>query len=153
MTGVTQETTSRYFIIPKQNKVLIDKFDFSTFFSKCSFRVPWTLQLENFVFFFSLQAMWMMLQQEKPDDFVIATGVSRSVREFVEASFAYVGRKIKWEGEGVDEVGKDAETDELLVRVNPKFFRPTEVVRLFFFFTFHWKIEKNDNSVSHCSFY
>ncbi|XP_043286964.1 GDP-mannose 4,6 dehydratase isoform X2 [Venturia canescens] len=74
-----------------------------------------------------VKAMWMMLQQEKPEDYVIATGVSRSVREFVEAGFAYVGRQIKWEGEGIDEVGKDAETDKVLVRVNPIYFRPSEV--------------------------
>lgn len=70
----------------------------------------------------------MMLQQPTADDYVIATGVSHSVKEFVEAAFAHVGRSIKWEGEGVDEVGKDAVTDKLLVRVNPKYFRPTEVV-------------------------
>ena len=73
--------------------------------------------------------MWLMLQQPTADDYVIATGESHSVREFVEASFAHVGRSIKWEGEGVEEVGKDAVTEQLLVRVNPKYFRPTEVVR------------------------
>lgn len=73
--------------------------------------------------------MWLMLQQKTAEDFVIATGETHSVREFVEASFLYVGKTIKWEGQGVNEVGRDAATGQLLVRVNPKYFRPTEVVR------------------------
>ncbi|XP_003702057.1 GDP-mannose 4,6 dehydratase [Megachile rotundata] len=74
-----------------------------------------------------VEAMWLMLQQPVPDDYVIATGETHSVREFVEAAFRYVGRTIKWEGEGVTETGQDAETGQVLVKVNPKYFRPTEV--------------------------
>ncbi|KOC63108.1 GDP-mannose 4,6 dehydratase [Habropoda laboriosa] len=74
-----------------------------------------------------VEAMWLMLQQPIPDDYVIATGETHSVREFVEAAFQYVGRTIKWEGEGVNEIGQDAQTGQLLVKVNPKYFRPTEV--------------------------
>jgi len=74
-----------------------------------------------------VKAMWMMLQHEKPDDFVIATGECHSVREFVEKAFSEVGTGISWEGEGVEEVGKDAETGEILVQVDPRYFRPTEV--------------------------
>lgn len=76
------------------------------------------------------KAMWMMLQQDKPEDYVIATGKSHSVREFVEESFKYVGISVIWEGEGVDEIGRDKETKKILVRVNPKYFRPTEVVSI-----------------------
>lgn len=71
-----------------------------------------------------------MLQQPIPDDYVIATGETHSVREFVEAAFQYVGRTIKWEGEGVNEIGEDAQTGQLLVKINPKYFRPTEVVSI-----------------------
>ncbi|XP_071878281.1 GDP-mannose 4,6 dehydratase isoform X2 [Bombus fervidus] len=74
-----------------------------------------------------VEAMWLMLQQPIPDDYVIATGETHSVREFVEAAFLYVGRTIKWEGEGINEVGQDAQTGQVLVKVNPKYFRPTEV--------------------------
>ena len=71
-----------------------------------------------------------MLQQDKPDDFVLATGHMHSVREFVVASFKYVGINIQWEGSGDSEVGKDAENGVVRVRVNPKFYRPTEVEQL-----------------------
>lgn len=74
-----------------------------------------------------VKAMWLMLQQPVPDDYVVAMGETHSVREFVEVSFQYVGRTIKWEGEGVNETGKDAQTGEVLVKINPKYFRPTEV--------------------------
>ena len=74
-----------------------------------------------------VEAMWLMLQQDEPSDYVIATGESHSVREFVEASFRYVGIKIIWEGKGVSEVGKDAATGIVRVKINPKYFRPTEV--------------------------
>lgn len=74
-----------------------------------------------------VEAMWMMLQQEKPEDFVVATGETHSVREFVEASFAYVGKEIVWEGEGLNEVGKERDTGVVRVKVNTKYFRPTEV--------------------------
>lgn len=72
--------------------------------------------------------MWMMLQQEKPDDFVIATGETHSVREFVEAAFRYVNKAIRWEGEGENEVGIEEGTDIIRVKVNPRYYRPTEVV-------------------------
>ncbi|XP_006617754.1 GDP-mannose 4,6 dehydratase isoform X2 [Apis laboriosa] len=74
-----------------------------------------------------VEAMWLMLQQPTADDYVIATGETHSVREFVEAAFQYVGRTIKWEGEGINEIGQDVQTGQILVRVNPKYFRPTEV--------------------------
>ncbi|XP_057333726.1 GDP-mannose 4,6 dehydratase [Microplitis mediator] len=77
-----------------------------------------------------VKAMWMMLQQEIPEDYVIATGESHSVREFVETAFQYVNVNIIWEGEGVDEVGRDKDSGKVLVRVNPRYFRPTEVVML-----------------------
>ncbi|KAJ8667665.1 hypothetical protein QAD02_009328 [Eretmocerus hayati] len=74
-----------------------------------------------------VEAMWLMLQQDAPDDYVVATGETHSVREFVEAAFQFVGRSIRWEGTGVDEVGKDASTGNILVKVNARYFRPTEV--------------------------
>ena len=74
-----------------------------------------------------VKAMWLMLQQDEPDDYVIATNETRTVREFVETAFKHVGIEIVWEGEGVDEVGKDKATGKVLVKVNPKFFRPAEV--------------------------
>lgn len=74
-----------------------------------------------------VEAMWRMLQQEKADDYVIATNETRTVREFVDAAFAAVDIKINWEGTGVDEIGKDANTGKVLVKVNPRFFRPAEV--------------------------
>ena len=69
----------------------------------------------------------MILQQKKPDDFVLATGKTHSVREFVEIAFNEVGIKIKWEGKGINEVGKDQKTQKILIRVDKKYFRPTEV--------------------------
>ena len=74
-----------------------------------------------------VNAMWLMLQQEKPADYVIASHETHTVREFVELSFAEVGMNIVWEGEGVDEVGKDAATGKVVVKINPKFYRPAEV--------------------------
>ncbi|MBQ7630441.1 MAG: GDP-mannose 4,6-dehydratase [Selenomonadaceae bacterium] len=74
-----------------------------------------------------VEGMWRILQQEKPDDYVLATGETHTVREFVEAAFEQVGIKINWQGEGVDEKGYCAKTGKLLVDVNPKFFRPAEV--------------------------
>ena len=68
-----------------------------------------------------------MLQQEKADDFVLATGVTNTVRHFVELSFAEIGVKLRWEGEGVDEKGFNMETEEVVVEVDPNYFRPTEV--------------------------
>ncbi|KAH9502653.1 hypothetical protein Btru_074022 [Bulinus truncatus] len=74
-----------------------------------------------------VKAMWLMLQSDTPEDFVIATGETHSVREFVEKSFAVVGIEIEWEGSGVNEVGKDKKTGNILVKINPKFYRPAEV--------------------------
>ena len=74
-----------------------------------------------------VEAMWLMLQQDEPDDFVIATGEMHSVREFVELAFGEVGIGIEWEGEGVDEVGVDAATGDVLVEIDPRYYRPTEV--------------------------
>ena len=74
-----------------------------------------------------VEGMWLMLQQDQPDDYVLATGETHSVRDFVELSFAEVGRKITWDGEGVQETGTDAATGQVLVRVDPQYFRPAEV--------------------------
>lgn len=74
-----------------------------------------------------VRAMWLMLQQSAPDDYVIATNETRTVREFVETAFGHVGIKLNWEGTGIDEIGKDAETGKILVKVNKDFFRPAEV--------------------------
>ena len=74
-----------------------------------------------------VRAMWLMLQQEKPDDYVVATGETRTVREFVSAAFAALGVTLRFEGEGVNEVGIDCATGKTLVRVDPQFFRPAEV--------------------------
>jgi GDPmannose 4,6-dehydratase len=71
--------------------------------------------------------MWLILQQEKPDDYVLSTGETHSVREFVEKAFKCINREIKWIGAGVDEIGIDSNTNEVLVRVSEKYFRPTEV--------------------------
>jgi GDPmannose 4,6-dehydratase len=76
------------------------------------------------------RGMWMILQQPEPDDYVLATGASHSVREFVERAFAHVGRVIEWRGHGVDEVGIDAKTGKVLVKIDPRYFRPTEVESL-----------------------
>ena len=74
-----------------------------------------------------VNAMWLMLQQDEPNDYVIATNETRTVREFVETAFRHVGMDIEWEGEGVDEIGRDKNTGKVVVKVNPKFFRPAEV--------------------------
>ncbi len=74
-----------------------------------------------------VHAMWMLLQNDKPEDYVIATNETRTVREFVETAFKHVDIDIVWEGEGVNEVGKDKATGKVLVKVNPEFFRPAEV--------------------------
>ena len=74
-----------------------------------------------------VEGMWLILQQDKPDDFVLATGETHTVREFVEAAFNEVDIKIEWRGEGVNEKGYCTKTGKLLVDVNPKFFRPAEV--------------------------
>ena len=74
-----------------------------------------------------VRGMWLMLQQESPDDYVIATGETRSVREFVEAAFKYVDIQIRWEGSGINEVGINTQTGQTIVKINPAFFRPSEV--------------------------
>jgi len=68
-----------------------------------------------------------MLQQDKPDDYVLATGETHSVREFIEIAFGEVGITIRWDGEGVHEKGYDKVTGKLLIEIDPKYFRPTEV--------------------------
>ena len=77
-----------------------------------------------------VEAMWLMLQQETPDDYVIATGKEYSVKDFVEASAEYFGMKIEWQGDGLDEVGIDRFTKKVVVRVSDKYFRPAEVETL-----------------------
>ena len=77
-----------------------------------------------------VRAQWLMLQQEEPEDFVIATGKQYSVRDFVIAAGSLLDMRIKWQGDGVDEVGIDAATGRTLVRVDPRYFRPTEVETL-----------------------
>jgi GDPmannose 4,6-dehydratase len=74
-----------------------------------------------------VEGMWRILQQDEPDDYVLATGETHSVREFVERSFAFVGKTIEWRGEGVSEEGVDAGSGKVLVKVDPRYFRPTEV--------------------------
>ena len=74
-----------------------------------------------------VRAMWLMLQQDAPDDYVIATGETRTVREFVERAFQELHYPLEWSGTGVDEVGRDARTGQVLVRIDPRYFRPTEV--------------------------
>lgn len=74
-----------------------------------------------------VEGMWRMLQQDEPDDYVLATGRTHTVREFVEKAFAHVGIAIRWQGAGVDEVGIDQADGRELVRVDPRYFRPTEV--------------------------
>jgi GDPmannose 4,6-dehydratase len=74
-----------------------------------------------------VEAMWLMMQQDKPDDYVIATGETHTVREFVELAFAETGRQIAWQGAGTQEHGVDAKTGQVLVSIDPRYFRPTEV--------------------------
>jgi GDPmannose 4,6-dehydratase len=72
-------------------------------------------------------AMWLMLQKEKPDDYVIATGETHTIREFIEKAFTILGISISWRGKNVDEVGIDAASGKTIIRIDPKYFRPTEV--------------------------
>ena len=74
-----------------------------------------------------VEGMWKILQHDKPDDFVLATGEAHSVRQLIEKAFAVVGRQLDWKGKGVDEVGLDAKTGAVLVAIDPRYFRPTEV--------------------------
>jgi GDPmannose 4,6-dehydratase len=73
-----------------------------------------------------VEGMWLMLQQDAPDDYVLATGEAHSVREFVEQAFGEVGRKLAWKGTGLDEQGFDVATGKVLVEIDPRYFRPTE---------------------------
>ena len=77
-----------------------------------------------------VEMQWLMLQQDSPEDFVIATGVQYSVRQFIEFAWAHVGKTINWEGVGIEEKGYDSENGKLIVSVNPRYFRPTEVETL-----------------------
>jgi GDPmannose 4,6-dehydratase len=77
-----------------------------------------------------VECMWLMLQYEKPEDFVVATGQAHSVREFCTLAFKYAGIELKWEGEGVNEKGIDVKTGKVLVEVDEKYFRPAEVEQL-----------------------
>jgi GDPmannose 4,6-dehydratase len=77
-----------------------------------------------------IRGMWLMLQNEKPDDFVLATGEMHSVREFIEKAFALRGFDIKWKGEGVDEIGYDSKSGRELIFIDPEFYRPAEVEQL-----------------------
>ena len=77
-----------------------------------------------------VECMWLMLQAKKPEDFVIATGKSFTVRYFAEEAFKYVGIKIKWKGKGLKEVGYDAKSNKILVKIDPIYFRPSEVYEL-----------------------
>lgn len=77
-----------------------------------------------------VEAMWLMLQQDEPDDFVISTGEQYSVREFVEEAAPYFGMQITWRGEGLNEIGYDIFTGKEVIKVNPKYFRPAEVETL-----------------------
>lgn len=77
-----------------------------------------------------VECMWLILQQDNPDDFVIATGVQHTVREFTTFAFKHCGIELEWKGEGMDEKGYDKATGKMLVCVNPQWFRPTDVVNL-----------------------
>jgi GDPmannose 4,6-dehydratase len=74
-----------------------------------------------------VEAMWLMLQHKEPDDYVVATGETHSVREFVELAFKHIGIDLIWEGKGIKEKGTDKKTGKILVEISPEFFRPAEV--------------------------
>jgi GDPmannose 4,6-dehydratase len=74
-----------------------------------------------------VEGMWRMLQQDKPDDYVLATGETHSIREFCELAFKEIGITIKWQGSGAEEQGIDAESGKVLIQINPEFYRPSEV--------------------------
>ena len=77
-----------------------------------------------------VRAMWLMLQQDKPDDYVVATGVQYSVRQFVEACAPYFNIDIEWQGEGINEVGIDRKTGNIVIQVDERYYRPSEVETL-----------------------
>ena len=77
-----------------------------------------------------VECMWLILQHETPEDFVIATGVQHSVREFATLAFRHAGIELRWEGEGIEEKGVNVKTGDVVVAVSPDFYRPTDVVNL-----------------------
>ena len=77
-----------------------------------------------------VETMWLMLQKSKPSDYVIATGVSRTVKNFVEEAFKCINIKIKWRGKGLNEIGFDQKTKKTIVKIDPGYFRPTEIDEL-----------------------
>lgn len=77
-----------------------------------------------------VEMMWMMLQQDTPDDYVVATNEMHTVREFIEKSFGHVGISVEWEGEGVEEVGRNKDTGDVIVRMDERYYRPCEVDQL-----------------------
>jgi GDPmannose 4,6-dehydratase len=77
-----------------------------------------------------VECMWLMLQHDKPEDFIIATGEMHTVREFTTLAFREAGIELEWQGEGIDEQGIDSSTGHVLVEIDPKYFRPTEVEQL-----------------------
>jgi len=74
-----------------------------------------------------VEGMWRILQQDEPSDYVLGTGEMHSVREFAEHAFAHAGVRLQWSGSGIDEIGADAATGEVRVRIDPRYFRPVEV--------------------------
>ena len=74
-----------------------------------------------------VKAMWLILQQDNPDNYVIATGETHTIRSFVEKCYAKIGINIIWKGEGLEEVGVDSSTEKILIKIDEKYFRPTEV--------------------------
>jgi len=74
-----------------------------------------------------VESMWLMLQQEKPEDYVIATGETHTIKEFIEACCKELGMDIEWQGKGVEEIGINKNTDKIIIKINPKYFRPSEV--------------------------
>ena len=77
-----------------------------------------------------VEMMWMMLQQDTPDDYVVATNEMHTVREFIEKSFGHVGITVAWEGEGVEELGRNTDTGDVIVRMDQRYYRPCEVDQL-----------------------
>ena len=73
------------------------------------------------------EMMWLMLQQKNPDDYVVATGETHTVREFIEKAFGELDMRIVWQGQAAEEVGIDAKTKQTLIKIDPRYFRPTEV--------------------------
>ncbi len=96
--------------------------------------------------------MWLMLQQEKPSDYVLGTGKIHSIRTLIENAFLAIGKNLIWEGEGINEIGRDSESSKILVKVNPEFFRPAEVELLYADFSkakkiLNWEAKTNFDSL------